>query len=84
MQQIKFCLIDVNTLELSIGDKHTLSATIEPEDTEDKTVEYVSSDENVCIVNEDGVITAVSEGEATVIATAVSGGCDAIVTVKVK
>jgi len=76
--------LDVNTLELSSGDKYTLSATIEPEDTEDKTIEYVSSDENVCIVNEDGVITAVSAGEATVTATAVSGGCDAKVVVKVK
>ena len=76
--------LDVNTLELSIGEKHTLQASIEPEDTEDKTVEYISSDENICIVNEDGVITAVSEGEATVTATAVSGGCDAVVAVKVK
>lgn len=76
--------LDVNTLELSVGDKYTLSVNIEPEDTEDKTVEYVSSDENVCIVNEDGVITAVSGGEATVTATAVSGGCEAAVVVKVK
>lgn len=78
--------IELNTseLELKVGEKYTLRAGIEPENTEDQTVEWQSSDKNVCIVNEDGIVTAISPGTAQIIATAISGGCEATVTVKVE
>lgn len=52
------------TLE-NVGDMYLLNVAVEPADTTD-TIMYLSSDENVVTVNEEGRITAVGEGEATV------------------
>lgn len=78
--------IELNASELTMtaGEKFALIASIEPEDTEDQSVEYESADKDVCVVDEDGVITAVGKGETTVTATAVSGGCETKVIVKVQ
>lgn len=76
--------LNKSELELSVGEKYTLQAMVEPEDTEDQTVEWKSSDKKVCIVDEDGIVTAVSPGTAEITATAVSGGCEAVAEVLVK
>lgn len=78
--------IALNTaeIELKTGEKYTLMASIEPEDTADQSIEWRTSNKDVCIVNEDGVVTAVAPGEAEITATAVSGGCEASTKVTVK
>lgn len=66
-----------SSIELYPGDSATLTATVTPSNTdEDKTVSWKSSDTSVVKV-EGGVLTAVSEGSATITATAgsVSGTC---------
>ena len=68
------------TLTLEIGDTETLTATVTPADTTD-TVEWSSSDETVATV-ENGVVTAVGRGTATITATA--GGASATCTVEVQ
>lgn len=76
--------LQIKEREMTVGERFALLPSVEPEDTADKTVEYKSSDENVCIIDEDGIITAVGEGEATVTATAVSGGCETTALIRVK
>ena len=59
-------VLDETVVELNeIGQMHLLNAVIEPVDTTDY-VTYASSDETVVMVNEEGRITAMGEGVATV------------------
>ncbi len=53
-------------LSLKVGEAHTLTAEIAPDNATIKTVDYISSDENIVTVSHSGEITAVSEGTATV------------------
>ncbi len=72
--------LNENSLELNIGATATLTATVLPEDATDKTVTWTSSDPAVATV-ENGVITAVAAGSATI--TAAAGGQSATCAVTV-
>ena len=76
--------LDKTTLELEEGESATLVATISPDDATDKTITWTSSKEEVATVK-DGVVSAVSEGEATITASAgeKSSSCKVTVTKKV-
>ena len=65
--------LDKTEVSLKATESVTLSATIAPETTTDKTVTWSSSDENVATVDGNGKVTAVAVGETTVTATAASG-----------
>ena len=62
-----------STLTLKIGDTQTLSTSIKPENATDKTIVWASSRPDVAKVDENGKVTAVSSGEATITATSVNG-----------
>ena len=62
--------LDQATATLEPGKTVTLNATVKPDDATDKSVTWTSSDEKVATV-EDGVVTAVAPGEATITATSV-------------
>lgn len=55
------------------GKVYTLTATVLPENTTDKSVKWKSSNSNVVTVNSNGKMTAVKEGTATVTATTADG-----------
>ena len=57
---------------LTEGETFTLTATVNPADATNPAIEWSSSDVAVATVDENGVVTAVSEGEATVTATSVA------------
>lgn len=61
--------LDKTTATLRAGETVTLTATVNPEDATDKTVEWSTSDASVATV-ENGVITAVKVGTATITAKA--------------
>ena len=56
---------------LVVGNTETLTATVLPEDATDKSVTWTSSNSSVATVNSNGKITAVGQGNATIIATSV-------------
>ena len=75
--------LDRNSYEMFVGDTFTLEATVLPEDADDKTVTWSSSDEGILTV-EDGLVTAVAAGTATVTAQAgeASDVCEVVVKEK--
>ncbi|TZE82555.1 S-layer homology domain-containing protein [Calorimonas adulescens] len=65
--------LDKETLDLKVGETYKLIATVEPENATDKRVTWSSSNGAVATVGEDGTVTAVSEGTATITVTTVDG-----------
>ena len=61
--------LDKTTLELIAGKTYTFTATVLPDNATDKTVVWTSSDDNLASV-ENGIVTAKSNGTATITATA--------------
>lgn len=73
------------TLSLEVGEKQTLTATILPADAENRTVSWISGDENIAEVSSSGEVTAAGAGATIIIATAANGrtaSCTVIVTAK--
>ncbi|MDO4197131.1 MAG: Ig-like domain-containing protein, partial [Prevotellaceae bacterium] len=73
-----------NTLQLKVGETYTLTATILPEDVSNKTVSWSSSNTSVVTVSSSGLVTAKSNGNATITAktsdgTNLSATCEVIV-----
>ena len=64
------------TATIPYGGTETLTATVAPDGANDKTVTWASSDTSVATVDENGVVTAVALGTATITATASNGTDD--------
>lgn len=62
-------ILDKGSLGLVVGETFTLTATVEPDYATDKTVTWSSSNPSVATIA-DGLVTAVTEGTATITATA--------------
>ncbi len=75
--------LNKNTMKLLIGDTEKLTATVSPDNATDKSVTWSSSKESVAVVGDDGTVTAVAVGEATITVTTVDGGKTATCTVTV-
>lgn len=56
-----------------VGDKIQLEATVLPENADDKTVTWSSSNENAATVDADGLVTITAPGTAVIAATANDG-----------
>lgn len=71
-------ILDVASLEMNVGDKHVITATVEPDNATYRTVSWTSSDEAVATVDENGEVTAAGFGNAVITATAdgVSAECE--------
>lgn len=61
-----------STAVLKVGETKTISVTFTPEDVTEKDLTWESSDTNVATV-ENGVITAIGEGTATITVTTANG-----------
>lgn len=73
-----------DTLSLTAGDSDTLIATVLPENADNRTVAWTSSNENVAAVDENGMVTAVKAGTAIITATADGKTATCTVTVTAK
>ena len=76
--------LDETELTLKVGEKETLTATVSPTDADNKAVTWTSSDESVVTVDENGKVTAVGVGTATITVTTKDGEYTAICEVTVE
>lgn len=70
-------------INLKIGDKDKLTATVLPENATNKKVDWTSKNEEVATVSSDGTVTAVAEGSAIICAATDDGGFQAFCKVVV-
>ncbi|WP_457943379.1 Ig-like domain-containing protein [Caproiciproducens sp. LBM24188] len=75
--------VNKSAITLAMGKDEALTATVFPEDTSDKAVQWTSSDESVATVDSFGKILAVKPGTAIITATTHDGGFTAFCTVTV-
>lgn len=77
--------LNTTTLSLTEGDTITLTATVGPSNATDRTVTWTSSDTKVATVDENGKVTAVAAGSATIMAKAgdQTSTCSVVVSAKV-
>ena len=75
--------LDRTSAELTEGDELTLTATVNPDNATDKSVIWTTSDASVASV-ENGKVTALKAGTATITVTTADGGKTATCDVTVK
>ncbi len=75
--------LNETAMSLKPGTTATLIATVKPESAKDKSLTWSSSDESIVTVDENGKITAIKEGTATITVTTKDGGYKATVTITV-
>lgn len=81
--EVESITLDSNEGKLTVGNSHTIKATVAPEEVAAKTtIEWSSSDEKVATVDSNGKVTAVSSGNATITATAGEKSANYEVTVE--
>ena len=59
--------------KLNVGKSFTITATVKPEDAFNRTVTWSSSDPSIATVDENGTVTAIAKGEATITAESADG-----------
>ena len=74
--------LDATTLTLAPGATRKLTATIKPDNADDKTVVWSSSDTAVVMVDNDGTVGAIKTGTATITAKSADKTATCTVTVK--
>ena len=76
--------LDKTSMTLTVGETQTLTATVAPDNAQDKSVTWSSSDATVATVDQDGKVTAVKAGTATITVTTTDGGKTATCAVTVQ
>ena len=76
-------VLDANKLYIGIGDVVHLNVDVLPQDATNKKVSWISSDETVASVDDDGVITAVKPGIVEIVVVTEDGGKEAVCEVNV-
>ena len=60
--------LDIPTFTLTVGEDHTLKATVLPDNATDKTVTWTSSSDVIATVSNIGKVIAISKGTAIITA----------------
>lgn len=82
---IKISEITLNETSIILNEGHTtqLTATVSPENAENKTLAWTSSNESVATVTQEGLVTAIAQGSA-IITVRTSDGSDLAAICEVK
>lgn len=71
--EVESITLDSNEGKLTVGNSHTIKATVAPEEVAaETTIEWSSSNEKVATVDSNGKVTAISSGNAVITATSES------------
>ena len=73
--------IDKDELKLTVGNSFRLTATVLPENATEKGVVWESKDESIASVDQEGLVSAVKEGSAQIIASTANGNFSAVCNV---
>ncbi|OUO28827.1 leucine-rich repeat protein [Eubacterium sp. An3] len=85
VQPVTSISLDKKTLEMDALDTYQLTARVSPSDAADKSVRWSSSDEKIASVDENGLVTALKKGNATITVKAQDGsGVSSTCSVTVK
>jgi uncharacterized protein YjdB len=85
IDQIIFLCGEGDEYPMAVGSTYQLQWTVGPEDVDDPSIVFKSSDESIATVTQDGLIKAVGVGDATITATPPIGfGATASLLVHVK
>ncbi len=76
--------ISEKLIDLGMGYKKQITATVMPDDATDKSVEWTSENPEIATVSDNGTITGKSYGRTVVTATTTDGGYTAKCVVRVK
>lgn len=66
-------LVIDNSLQICVGEQKIISATVTPDDADNKSLSWVSSNPEIVTVNESGTVTGIKPGVSQVIATTMDG-----------
>ena len=75
--------LDKTGIEMVEGETATLTATVTPSDATNKSITWTSNAPGIAEVNDNGKVTAIKAGEATITATTKDGGKTATCKIKV-
>lgn len=73
LQPVTSISLNKSSLTMSTNDTFALAATVNPSNANNKSVAWSSSDETVATVTQEGLVTAVGKGTATITVTAQDG-----------
>jgi len=82
-EKVTGATVSPKTNNLEVGATRQLNVTIEPSNADNQEVTFVSNDEAVATVGNDGLVTAVAEGTATIRVTTDDGGHTDTATINV-
>ena len=71
--KVSSIILDYSNFSMVVGEDTTITATILPEDATDKTVSWTTDNAAVATVSEQGLVTAVGQGTATITCRANDG-----------
>ncbi len=75
--------VDKESVNMCVGNTATITATVLPEKADDKNLTFISDDEKIVTVDENGNLTGISVGKATITVKSAVDGVQAIVEVSV-
>lgn len=81
---IESITLDSNEGVLTVGNTHTIKATVVPEDATNKTITWKSSDESIATVDAEGNVTAKGTGNVTITAVNSDGDVSSTYELTVK
>ena len=73
VQLVTSITLNQTSLTLNVDDTTVLTATVQPDNATDKSLEWSSSNTSVATVDQTGKVTAVALGSCTITATAIDG-----------
>ncbi|WP_077317579.1 Ig-like domain-containing protein [Virgibacillus proomii] len=72
-QPVTGVTISPKSAEIEVGSTQQLTATIAPDNADNKKVTYSTSDDTIAVVNSSGLVTSKKEGQATITVTTEDG-----------